>query len=255
MDTIGDVVQRVRSATYKVALGAVVQMGDGCSTCHGFGWLRGDKDIGDPDFGRLTPCPECRAPLIKESEKSSIYQMSMYDMKGMSFDNFMTSKTGYTRDECASLERAKAIAQDYANHLSGWLILAGDYGCGKTHLAASVANQVKIPSLFITLPDLLDQLRDGFADSTYDYYDRFESIRNIDLLVLDDLGAEKATPWAAEKIFQLINTRYVRAAPTVFTTNVSPSNIDGRILSRMMDERLSIKVSIDAPDYRRKVKG
>ena len=88
----------------------------------------------------------------------------------------------------------------------GWLVLLGGYGAGKTHLAAAIANQrVKLghPVLFVVVPDLLDYLRATFSPSSDAGLDeRMETIREIPLLILDDLGAHNSTPWAQEKLFQ-----------------------------------------------------
>jgi len=226
-----------------------------CATCKGFGWLRsGAVDIHDPMFGKLIPCPGCTVPAQVEASRSAVYAMSaLSDLSGKTFDNFVTSRPGYSSDQVASLSKALETCRQYARMGRGWLVMAGPYGCGKTHLAAAIANEARIPTLFITLPDLLDQLRDGFNDKVDDYQDRFDRVREIPLLVLDDLGAQVSTPWAGEKVFQLVNSRYVRELPTVFTTNVGVTDIDGRLLSRMSDRRLSCRVVIDAPDYRRQV--
>ena len=107
-----------------------------------------------------------------------------------------------------------------------------------------------VPTLFLTVPDLLDWLRYSY-DSTDDSFEsRFEEIRNISLLVLDDLGTQNATPWAQEKLYQIFNHRYVNRLPTVVTTNQPLEEIEGRIQSRLRDPELVSQVKINAPDYR-----
>ena len=79
----------------------------------------------------------------------------------------------------------------------GWLLLMGTYGCGKTHLAAAIANfavQMGVPTLFLTVPDLLDWLRFSYGNSETNFETRFDEIRNIQLLVLDDLGHKTPPP-------------------------------------------------------------
>ncbi|MDQ3044231.1 MAG: ATP-binding protein, partial [Chloroflexota bacterium] len=83
------------------------------------------------------------------------------------------------------------------------------------------------------------------------YDHRFTAIRNAPLLVLDDLGTENTTPWAREKLFQIINHRYNEQLPTVITSNQDHKRIEERILSRLMDHRLTTFVDIDAEDFRR----
>jgi DNA replication protein DnaC len=92
-------------------------------------------------------------------------------------------------------------------------------------------------------------------------YDRgFDAIRNVDLLVLDDYGSHSSTPWAEEKLFQLLNFRFNARLPTVVTTNLtldrrtavgSVPNQELRILSRLLDPQLSKVCTIDAPPYGR----
>lgn len=231
-----------------------ISCADLCQTCHGFGWLRGDYPIGDQNFGKMVPCPTCKEPLIEQTKRSVIYQMtSLSNLEKCTFENFEISRPRYTPEQNASLRNALAVCRNYAAMGRGWLVIAGSYGSGKTHLAAAIANEVRIPTLFSTVPELLDQLRAGYdkADE-YGYQTRLEQVISIPLLIMDDFGSENSTSWSDEKIFQIVNARYVRSSPTVFTTNVSPDDLDGRIASRMSDQYLSTRLVIKAPDYRKK---
>jgi DNA replication protein DnaC len=113
--------------------------------------------------------------------------------------------------------------------------------------------KVHFQVLFAVVPDLLDHLRSTFGPNSETAYDeRFELIRSARLLVLDDLGTENTTPWAREKLFQIINHRYNYSLPTVITSNRKPDDIEPRIASRMFDAVLCSEVIvIEAGDYRR----
>ncbi|HEV7665063.1 MAG TPA: ATP-binding protein, partial [Chloroflexota bacterium] len=110
-------------------------------------------------------------------------------------------------------------------------------------------------------PDLLDELRATYAPDSNVTYDRsFDAIRNAAVLILDDYGAHSSTPWAEEKLFQLLNHRFNGRLPTVITTNQQLDRgavVGGtptqelRILSRLIDPALSHVVYIDAPPYKR----
>jgi DNA replication protein DnaC len=145
----------------------------------------------------------------------------------------------------------------FAQNPSGWLVLIGPNGCGKTHLAAAIANQSLSDGavvLFTVVPDLLANLRATFGPtSTEAYEERFTKMREAELLVLDDLGAHQSSPWANEKLFQLLNYRYNSSYPTVITANKQGlSTIDERILSRISDTALAITIFMTgAIDYRR----
>lgn len=183
-------------------------------------------------------------------------QLSAYRDK--TFAGFLTDIAGgsYTQNVNASLSDAKQRAQQYARQPNGWVVFEGPYGCGKTHLAVAIANerleQFGHQVIFVTAPDLLDFLRVSIrSDSDSGYDDYFERVRNVALLVLDDLGVENPSPWAKEKLFQLLNYRHVNRLGTVITTNTPFDELDPWLSSRMMDPRIVSLVRINAPDFRR----
>ncbi len=105
--------------------------------------------------------------------------------------------------------------------------------------------------MFIVVPDFLDHLRSTFSpDSKVSYDQLFESVKNAPLLVLDDLGAQTTTPWAQEKLYQVINHRYNAQLATVITTNCSTEELDDRIASRLVDTKISTLFQIIVPHYR-----
>ncbi|NLC13933.1 MAG: ATP-binding protein, partial [Chloroflexi bacterium] len=97
---------------------------------------------------------------------------------------------------------------------------------------------------------LLDHLRAAFAPNSGISLDkRFSEVRTAQLLILDDLGTQSATPWAREKLYQLFNYRYNAELPTVITSSVLPDELDQRLYSRMSDRRLCRIQIITAPGY------
>ena len=171
------------------------------------------------------------------------------------FDSFKPEGLGLTPDKQRNLKLAYDLVHHYAEDPQGWLILRGGYGCGKTHLAAAVANHriaEGFPALFVNTPDLLDHLRSTFSPhSSHSYDQRFDQIRNAPLLVLDDLGAQNNTDWVIEKLYQIFNHRYTAKLPTIITTNEPLENFDIRIRSRLEDVTIARTVTILAPDFRR----
>jgi DNA replication protein DnaC len=150
------------------------------------------------------------------------------------------------------------MCREFAERPEGWLVLTGDYGCGKTHLAASIANErasMGQPALLVVVPDLLDHLRATFSPTSQVRFDRrFEEVRNSPLLILDDLGTESASPWAQEKLFQLLNYRYNARLPTVITMAQRIEEVDPRLRTRMLDMKLCTVFAILAPSYREVVR-
>jgi DNA replication protein DnaC len=172
----------------------------------------------------------------------------------MTFDTFVPDGHGLNPQMQENLRTAYMRALAYAQQPQGWLILKGNYGCGKTHLAAAIANyQLKhaLPVLFVVVPDLLDHLRAAFSpDSAVTFDRRFETVRTAPLLILDDLGSQSSTPWAQEKLYQILNYRYNAQLPTVITTNCELEELDARLRSRFAELEWSALVHILAPDYR-----
>ncbi len=225
-----------------------------CPICGGVGFVRRDVPIDHPDFGKVDIC-QCRSKEVVQYTHQRLYRLSNLDaFRDMTFETFNVSGlVGMNKHEIASLDTARNSAQYYSQHLDGWLLLLGSYGVGKTHLAAAIANfavSLSIPTLFLTIPDLLDWLRFAYGSEESNFESRFEEIRNIRLLVLDDLGTQNATPWAEEKLYQIFNYRYVNHLPTVITTNQALDEIEGRIQSRLRDPDLVRVIRIEAPDHR-----
>jgi DNA replication protein DnaC len=216
-----------------------------------------DVPLGHADFGKLRVCV-CREEEIRQRERQRLFRASrMGELQQLTFDTFQPrGRLGLGSREQESLERAFRQARLFAEEPRGWLLLQGGFGAGKTHLAAAIANAATaygLPTLFLTVPDLLDGLRATFDDPEASFDERFEEIRQAPLLVLDDLGTQNATDWAREKLFQILNHRYVNRLPTVLTTNQAPEELDGRLRSRLSDPGLVTRAAIVAPDYRRPV--
>ncbi len=175
----------------------------------------------------------------------------------MQFENFDV-ETRATPEERQRLTQAARAAYQFAQNPENWILFAGEFGSGKTHLAAAIANERRNQGdevLFLTVPDLLDYLRTTFApDSTVTFDRLFERVRNVSLLVLDDLGTESARPWTQEKLFQLLDYRYVGRLPTIITTSAEMNSINPRIVSRLIDPRICRIVEINVHSYAHRLK-
>jgi len=209
--------------------------------------------------GHLADNEFCQVWTIEQklpSEPQGSLELEL--LRNMTFDNFDHKRTELPLEQRQNLHEAFRLAVEFARSLEGWLIFHGVNGCGKTHLAAAIANYQRAqgkPVLFVVVPELLDHLRSTFSpDSKISYDEFFEKLKETPLLILDDFGEQSATPWAQEKLYQLINYRYNARLPMVVTTCLSLEEIEPRISSRMVDPKINLVFNITAPDYRGNVK-
>ncbi len=200
---------------------------------------------------RIT-APDYRTPA--ETEENQLTNLSHY--REMLLDNFDT-RTGLDADEQKKLDYVLNIARQYAAAPQGWLTIIGPYGCGKTHLAAAIANYQRdhgTSVIFTSVPDLMDYLRVTFNNTmTVSLQQRFNMVLNIPLLILDDLRTEQSSAWVREKLFQIIEYRYTGQLPTIFTTSRQLEELDERIATRLLDWRRCQIVAITASSYAQRI--
>ncbi|MCP4361649.1 MAG: ATP-binding protein [Chloroflexi bacterium] len=226
-----------------------------CPHCGGLGYVIPDVPPVHPNFGRAVTCP-CRAAEKEMARLNKLQQLSQLGaLQDCTFDTFLPDGHGLTPAKQLNLKMAYKRALTFAENPEGWLLFKGGYGCGKTHLAAAIANYrlgMGHPVLFVNTPDLLDHLRAAYSPNAVTGYDeRFEQVRNTQLLILDDLGTQSNSDWAQEKLYQIFNYRYNARLPTAITTNLELEAIEIRIRSRMVDPSLVQIIHIAAPDFRR----
>jgi chromosomal replication initiation ATPase DnaA len=217
-----------------------------CPHCGGAERLRLAVPYGDPSFGKsiLCSCLEQRQEFLRHQQIREAARMDVF--RESTFQTFNARIPG--------VQEACTASRDYAANPQGWLLLLGACGCGKTHLAAAVANR-RLESgatvYFTTVPDLLDALRSAFA-APERYTHLFNWVREVELLVLDDLGAHQATVWSNEKLLQLLGYRAILTISTVITALPNEiERLDQRLRSLLSDRQLVRHVVIDkARDFR-----
>ncbi len=218
-------------------------------------------DLDDSVRARFNDPQRCRIIIIKNKQAlGNNYEWpSEYKLQqGMTFESFKLDRHNLTQEQRDNLKLAYNEAFEFAKSPEDWLIFLGVTGCGKTHLASAIVNyryQAKKPALFVVVPEFLDYLRSAFNPESKVTYDQiFEQVKKVPLLILDDFGEQSTTPWAREKLYQVINYRYSARLPTVITTRFSideiMEQIESSVSSRLSDRKISNAFNIIAPDYR-----
>lgn len=147
-------------------------------------------------------------------------------------------------------EKALAAAKQFVEQWpdTEGLLLAGTYGNGKTHLAGAIYHALKaqdVNCVFQTVPELLARIRATYDNDTRESEHKIlTALVQCQLLFLDDLGAERPSPWVKDRLYYIIDARYRHERPTVYTTNCSigelEDKLDGRLVDRIMGSCLLV---------------
>ena len=164
-------------------------------------------------------------------------------------------------------EKSYIIARNFVNEYEQMkndnigLLFCGTVGSGKTYLACSIANalieEYMIPIKIRNFAQIINDLQKSSFDLDKNAY--IESLTNVAVLILDDLGIERDTSYAKEQVYNIVNSRYLKRKPTIFTTNLPYEKIQNsdegveyeRIYSRIIE--MCIPVKVTGEDFRKRL--
>jgi DNA replication protein DnaC len=199
--------------------------------CDGSGWILGPEDV-------ARAC-DCRAERLNRGHTRGISSVIPARYRGVSFDRPPVSDMVRDRQTKAAVTEVHRFVDDLDTRLAEGrgLWLFGDTGTGKTTLAmliSKAALEAGRSVAIYSLPKLLARIR-----RTYDsepggdsYLSLFDKLTSVDLLHIDDLGAEKRSDWVLEQLYALINERYETERSVVVTTNLDHADLEEQIGSR-----------------------
>jgi len=195
-----------------------------CGFPGGRGFLQAFVPPGHRLFGKLIYC-ECwgnELPQLLARVSGLSGELQNYDLAQMKTDR--------------GRRAAWAAASRFVDNPIGFLTLYGTYGTGKTFTLAGIVNALRkrlVQGLYVQVPDLLDSLRDSYGEGQYNRL--LTDMRNVRVLALDELGQAKATDWAMEKLFQILEHRYNHSSAlgTVIALHFDPASPPGHLPERM----------------------
>ena len=241
MQTLGDILKSVVPKNAQTA-GQNVQTIDipppapVCDTCHSIGWvMRGTQRVAEP-------CPSCRDVLQERKERllKASNMPSRSPETGNTFDTFKISD---------GKQSAYDAAYDFTDIHNEYtvLTLVGPPGVGKSHLLEAVAWRFLERGASVRYeyaPAWLDRLRSTYGDDATETYEQvFNPQKHVDLLILDDVGTERQTPYATEQLTKVIEARYNRTTEGVvaISTNHDQNQLAKHTHPRLVDRLFAYK--------------
>ncbi len=161
-----------------------------------------------------------------ENFKLDIFSEQIMPGNKISLRNYMSEK----------LEEAKAYAESFTGTGKG-LLYFGKSGTGKTFTTGAIANRIRergFTVLYMTAVELMDAVKEkDYSKNADDSETKYQLIKDVDLLVIDDLGTELATPYTASALFDIVNYRSGLEKPVIYSTNFELSQLSKRYHDRI----------------------
>jgi DNA replication protein DnaC len=202
--------------------------------CDGSGFLV------DEDTNTARPC-RCRPQRISRAKARSLSAVIPRRFRGVSFDRAPV----VNMDPTVVREVRRYVDGIEANLDAGrGLWFEGDVGTGKTTLAMLVSKAALDAGRSVaiySLPRLLAEIRKTYDEqSEHSYLELLDRLSRVDLLHIDDLGAEKTSEWVLEQLYSIVNTRYEEQRSLTVTTNLAPHELESQIGARTVSRLVEI---------------
>lgn len=229
-----------------------------CSSCNGSGWITAAGSL------HAQPCSCQKGTKKKQRIVAARIPKRYLHCTLAGFHSLNDASLGRARQAVAEFVDCWPVQQDRG------LLLMGGCGTGKTHLAVAALQEIVAQDkpgrlLFRNFQELVQDLQASFdSDETPRKSEILQPLLEVDVLVLDELGSQKATQFVQDTLFYIINGRYNEMKATIFTTNylddprAGEERLEERIGARLRSRlyEMAAKVLITTPnDYRQNVAG
>ena len=213
-----------------------------CEKCQGTGFIIVER----ANISGAEPC-ECRTQLRAAGLEERAQIPSLY--RNASFDHFVipgNENPTARRELTTVLLAVKQFVRSFPNEKRPGLLLIGETGCGKTHLAVAALREIiakGFEGLFCNYQNLLNNIKAGYdAASNSSNREAYQTALDSEVLLLDDLGANRITDWVEDTINSIITYRCDNRRPLLATTNMPDPDAGSVMIQRS---------ALDKPEYRR----
>ncbi len=225
---------------------AASSYGIDCPVCHGTGWELITRAIeGDPEHEFARPCQRCKGVRRSQENTNVPAQFCEVDIHKFKFDSYSKNMEKLQKLTWNFFEKYR----EWSNAGKGLYLWSKTPGSGKTFLSCCISRSVMLKydvrMRFTTAPDYLATVGDSYKRQT-GTEDLSEKYRLCDLLILDDIGAQKAGDWQEQEIFRIVNERLNNKRITIFTSNMPPEKLN--VGNRTVDRIRKMSVVIQMPE-------
>ena len=196
--------------------------------------------------------------------------------RGKTFDNYEV-----TEDNKKLYKTVKDYVDNFEERYKNgnWLMLVGGFGLGKTHLALAAGIEIlkyfakeevkgnmntvysgRPKVKFVSSSELVQSIRDSYDSDQLNELDLMNGYKNTKLLIIDDLGTEKASEWQREKMYIILDYRYRELLPTIITTNLEVGGLQEHLSERVVERIIEATeggkflLNFEGQSYRRREK-
>lgn len=248
MDQLEEILERMRNHSTNSCRNAETpessRDSDVCPICNGDEWILVEKD----GIERAVPC-KCRerAVMSRRLRFADIPEAFRgMDLKTFRMDAYRNPDSKKkVSDACKIIKTYLDDFEKQKEQGMGLFIWSRTKGSGKTRIAAGIANELmkRYAVKFAVSLTILQEIKNTWRrDAEYSESRLLDALSTADVLIIDDFGVERPADWINDKLYQIINERYINRKVTIFTSNESLETLqyDDRITNRIKERTYQI---------------